>query len=75
MGIGKTESGGVSVFTLLLFCRELMKSTRFITLAFVDPELEKAYYQHTESFSSVTLQAFLIVRLAIGVSQFIVLPR
>lgn len=57
------------------FCRELTKSTRFITLAFVDPDLEKAYYQHTESFSSVTLQAFLIVRLAIGVSQFIVLPR
>lgn len=55
--------------------RELTKSTKFVTLAFANPDLEKAYYQHTESFSSVTLQAFLVVRLAIGISQFIVLPR
>lgn len=37
--------------------------------------MEKSYYLHTESFSNITLQAFLVVRLAVGVSQFVVLPR
>ncbi|GJQ82981.1 Ac3 [Trypoxylus dichotomus] len=55
--------------------RELAKCTRFVTLGFINPDLDKAYHLHTESFSSVTLQAFLVVRLAVGISQFIILPR
>ncbi|XP_031342492.1 adenylate cyclase type 3-like isoform X2 [Photinus pyralis] len=55
--------------------RELLKNTRMHSLRFIKPELEKSYQLHSESFSNITLQAFLVVRLAIGVSQFIVLPR
>lgn len=55
--------------------RELAKSTNFLSLAFVKPELEKSYHHHTESFGSVILQTFLVVRVAIGIAQFIVLPR
>ncbi|KAF2902841.1 hypothetical protein ILUMI_03347 [Ignelater luminosus] len=55
--------------------RELVKNTTFLTLRFVKPEMEKSYHLHTESFSNITLQAFLVVRLAVGVSQFVVLPR
>lgn len=55
--------------------RELAKHTKFLTLAFVSDDCDKAYHQHAESFSSVTLQAFLVVRLAIGTAEFVVLPR
>lgn len=54
---------------------DLAKQTRAVTIAFTSPEAEAAYHQHAESFSSVTLQAFLVVRLAIGLAQFLVLPR
>ncbi|KAF5300267.1 hypothetical protein FQA39_LY11124 [Lamprigera yunnana] len=55
--------------------KELMKNTKLLTLSFINDDMEKSYHLHTESFSNVTLQAFLVVRLAIGVSQFFVLPR
>lgn len=55
--------------------RELAKQTHVISLAFTCPETEQAYHHHAECFSSVTLQAFLVVRLAIGLAQFLVLPR
>lgn len=45
-----------------------------LTLAFTDPQKEKFYTQHIETFSSFTLLMFLIVRLAIGTTVFIVLP-
>lgn len=54
---------------------DLANQTRALTLAFTSPDSEVAYHQHAESFSSVTLQAFLVVRLAIGSAQFLVLPR
>lgn len=54
--------------------KELGKQTKLLTLAFSD-DCERAYHQHAESFSSVTLQAFLVVRLAIGSAEFVVLPR
>ncbi|XP_025831186.1 adenylate cyclase type 3 [Agrilus planipennis] len=55
--------------------KELAKNTKFITLSFINPEIDKAYHHHMETFSSVTLQSFLVVRLATGIAQFIVLPR
>lgn len=55
--------------------RELAKQTKLLTLAFKDGDCERAYHEHVESFSSVTLQAFLVVRLAIGSAEFVVLPR
>lgn len=55
--------------------RELAKQTRVVTLAFTCADTEQAYHHHAECFSSVTLQAFLVVRLAIGLAQFLVLPR
>ncbi|XP_028137320.1 adenylate cyclase type 3 [Diabrotica virgifera virgifera] len=54
--------------------KELAKNTKFMTLAFVDPQKEKSYHLHIESFSSFTLLMFLIVRLAIGATIAIVLP-
>lgn len=63
-------------FCFLFFrFRELAKSAKFIMLTFVNPDIERAYLQHTESISSVTPQAFLIVRFAVGISQLVVLPR
>ncbi|KAG5865751.1 hypothetical protein JTB14_034129 [Gonioctena quinquepunctata] len=55
--------------------KELSKNTKLVTLAFIDPQKEKSYHLHTESFSSFTLLMFLIVRLAVGATIFIVLPR
>lgn len=55
--------------------RELKKHTRSITLAFTSSDTEQAYHKNSDCFSSVTLQAFLVVRLAIGLAQFLVLPR
>ncbi|XP_074041130.1 adenylate cyclase 3 [Leptinotarsa decemlineata] len=54
--------------------KELSKNTKIFTLAFIDPQKEKSYHLHTESFSSFTLLMFLIVRLAIGATIVIVLP-
>ncbi|CAG9862876.1 unnamed protein product, partial [Phyllotreta striolata] len=54
--------------------KELAKNTKFINLAFVDPQKEKSYHLHIESFSSFTLLMFLIVRLAIGSTIAIILP-
>ncbi|XP_060518105.1 adenylate cyclase type 3 [Cylas formicarius] len=54
--------------------KELSKNTKFVSLAFTDPQKEKSYHVHTETFSSFTLFMFFIVRLAIGLSMFIVLP-
>lgn len=54
---------------------ELSKQTKSLTLEFTCTETEQAYHRHAECFSSVTLQAFLVVRLAIGLAQFLVLPR
>ncbi|XP_022908254.1 adenylate cyclase type 3 [Onthophagus taurus] len=55
--------------------KELGKSTNYFTLAFTGEDVEKSYHEYTESFSSITLQAFLVVRLAVGISQFLILPR
>lgn len=57
------------------YSRVLTKNTKFLSLEFLNSEMEKSYHLHTESFSNITLQAFLVVRLAIGLSQFVVLPR
>ncbi|XP_019870532.2 adenylate cyclase type 3 isoform X2 [Aethina tumida] len=54
--------------------KELSKNTKLITLAFTDPQKEKSYHQHIETFSSFTLLMFLIVRLAIAVTTFIIMP-
>ncbi|KAJ8961115.1 hypothetical protein NQ318_008792 [Aromia moschata] len=54
--------------------KELSKNTKLISLAFVDPQKEKSYHLHIESFSSFILLMFLIVRLAIGATIVIVLP-
>ncbi|KAJ8965187.1 hypothetical protein NQ314_004330 [Rhamnusium bicolor] len=60
--------------TRLINTGELSKNTKFISLAFVDPQKEKSYHLHIESFSSFILLMFLIVRLAIGATIVIVLP-
>ncbi|KAJ8975524.1 hypothetical protein NQ317_008519 [Molorchus minor] len=54
--------------------KELSKNTKLISLAFIDPQKEKSYHLHIESFSSFILLMFLIVRLAIGATIVIVLP-
>ncbi|XP_068903949.1 adenylate cyclase type 3 isoform X2 [Tenebrio molitor] len=55
--------------------KELSKNTKCLTLSFADERKEKSYQQQVETFSSITLLMFLIVRLAIGLTVFIVLPR
>ncbi|KAK4879693.1 hypothetical protein RN001_007839, partial [Aquatica leii] len=55
--------------------KELVKNTKLFSLRFINNDMEKFYHLHTESFANITLQAFLVVRLAVGISQFIVLPR
>ncbi|CAH0556773.1 unnamed protein product [Brassicogethes aeneus] len=54
--------------------KELSKNTKFLSLAFTDPQKEKSYHQHIETFSSFFLLMFLIVKIAIGSTIFIVLP-
>ncbi|CAH1175806.1 unnamed protein product [Phaedon cochleariae] len=54
--------------------KELSKNTKLLNLAFIDPQKEKSYHRHIESFSSFTLLMFLIVRLAVGATIVIVLP-
>ncbi|EFA03954.2 adenylate cyclase type 3 [Tribolium castaneum] len=55
--------------------KELSKNTTCLTLNFVDEKKEKLYQQQVETFSSITLLMFLVVRLSIGLTVFTVLPR
>lgn len=65
----------IFVILILLIFRELSKNTKFVNLAFIDPQKEKSYHVHVETCSSFTLLMFLIIRLAIGAAIVIVLPR